>query len=107
MKSIGAPTSLATILTELFPSFAVELEGKEIATYHQIVQLLAPMITRYLQEAPKGTPERFCDLVNEMVSAGGEQENAISTCLLEHSSQIEVKRIIRPYLSPLAKKELR
>jgi hypothetical protein len=42
-----------------------------------------------------------------MVAAGSEQENAISTCLLEHASQAKVKKIISPFLNAAAKKELR
>jgi hypothetical protein len=42
-----------------------------------------------------------------MVAAGGEKENAISTCLLEHASQVKVRNIIRPHLSAAAKEELR
>jgi hypothetical protein len=46
-------------------------------------------------------------MINAMVEAGGERENAISTCLLEHASQVKLRAIIRPYLSEAAKRELR
>ena len=63
---------------------------------------LTPVITDYLRAAPKQTVEAFCALVNNMVAAGGVKENAISTCLLEHASQVQVRSIIRPYLSVAA-----
>ena len=108
MKAAESPTALLTVLCELFPLFAAEFdEDEEITSHHQVVSRLTPMITGYLQGAPKQTIEVFCSLVNEMVSAGGDNENAISTCLLEHASQVEVRNIIRPYLSAAAKHELR
>jgi hypothetical protein len=64
------------------------------------------VITGYLQAAPARVG-RFCDLVNAMVAAGAEKENAISTCLLEHASQVRIRNIIRPHLSAAAKGELR
>jgi hypothetical protein len=75
-------------------------------SYHQVIQHLAPMITGYLQGSPAQV-EDFCDLVNAMFAAGAEKENAISTCLLEHASQVKVRNIIRPHLSAAAKEELR
>jgi hypothetical protein len=106
MSGFDSPTTLATALIELFPSFAIEFEDEEIVSYHQVIQRLTPMITGYLRSAPKQT-EAFCSLVNDLVSAGGDKENAISTCLLEHASQVEVRNLIRPYLSVEAKHELR
>src|SRR4051812_33236734 len=107
MNSIASPAGLAETLTEMFPEFASELDDEEVTSYHQVVQRLAPVITGYLQGAPKGTVERFYEVVNAMVAAGSEKENAISTCLLEHASQVKVRSIIRPYLSAAAKQELR
>lgn len=107
MNNIDSPSSLAQALVELFPSFAAQIEGEDITGYHQVIGLLTPVITGYLHEAPKGTTERFCEVVNAMVDAGGEVENAISTCLLEHVSQVKVRRIISPYLSASARQELR
>src|SRR5437879_3435015 len=107
MKSIDSPGSLAAMLIELFPPFAAELEGVEITGHHQIITRLTPLITGYLQDASKRTTEKFCEVVSAMVSAGGEKENAISTCLLEHASQVSLRKIILLYLTAAAKKELR
>ena len=106
MNDIASPNALAETLKGMFPEFASELDGEEVSSYHQVVQLLAPVITRYLEGAPTQVT-RFCDLVNAMVAAGAEKENAISTCLLEHASQVKVRNIIRPHLSAAAKQELR
>ena len=107
MNEIDAPTQLARRLTKLFPSFARELQDEELDSFHQVVFLLAPVVTEYLRNASVETVEEFCKLINFMVACGGEKENAISTCLLEHASQIKINRIIRPHLSSAAKRELR
>jgi hypothetical protein len=107
MNDIDSPTSLAKRLTGLFPPFARELQDEEITSYHQVVLRLTPVVTGYLHEASAKTVERFCKMINAMVEAGGERENAISTCLLEHASQVKLRAIIRPHLSEAAKRELR
>jgi hypothetical protein len=107
MNDILSPDDLAKTLTDMFPAFAAELEDEEVTSYHQVIRHLAPVITGYLQEAPKRTLENFCEVVNAMVAAGGDKESAMSTCLLEHASQVKVRNIIRPHLSAAAKQELR
>jgi len=107
MKDIDSPTSLAKRLTELFPSFATELQGEEFTSYHQVVLRLTPVVTEYLHKASVQTVEEFCKMINGMVAGGGEKENAISTCLLEHASQIKIRAIIRQHLNGAAKRELR
>ena len=107
MKSIDSPTALVQELVQLFPAFADEFEGEEVETFHQVVQRLAPVITGYLESSPERTVKSFCELVNVMTDAGGKTENAIATCLLEHASQIKVRKIIGPHLGAAAKRELR
>ncbi len=107
MDDINSPKVLAERLIALFPPFAVELADEEIETYHQVIQRLAPVIAGYLENSSKPTLSHFCDLVNAMTDAGGEKENAIATCLLEHASQVGIRRIIRPHLGAAAKRELR
>jgi hypothetical protein len=107
MKGLESPASMAGMLVELFPAFAVELEDEELSSYHQVLRLLTPRLAHYLQASSVRRTKQFCELVDAMVAAGGERENAMSTCLLEHASQIGVSRIIRPLLSGAAKQELR
>jgi hypothetical protein len=107
MRAIHSPAALAEQLIGLFPSFAAELEGEAIENYHQVIQRLAPVIAAYLKASNERTVETFCELVNSMADAGGERESAISTCLLEHASQMQIRNIIRPHLGAAAKRELR
>jgi hypothetical protein len=107
MKNIESPTVLVEQLVQLFPAFEVELDGEKVESYHQVVRQLTPVITGYLEGSSERTVRKFCDLVNLMADAGGETENAISTCLLEHASQVKVLEIISPHLSAAAKREVR
>ena len=107
MREIGSPSALAEQLVRLFPPFAAELESEDVERYHQVIQRLAPVLAGYLQGSTQRTIETFCELVNAMVDAGGDRENAISTCLLEHASQVQVRKILSPHLASPAKRELR
>lgn len=107
MKEINSPVELLATLSALFPEFASEFGAdEEVTTHHQVVLRLAPMITAYLRDRP-ALVKPFCDLINAMVAAGGAKENAISTCLLEHASQISLRKTIRPHLTAAAKEQLR
>jgi hypothetical protein len=46
---------------------------------------------------------RLGEWLSASVAAGGEIENAVSTCFLEHARQLKVNRVLAPYLSRLAK----
>src|SRR5262245_48027448 len=107
MNDPDSPAGLAETLIKMFPEFARELDEDDLTSYHMVIQLLAPVITGYLQRAPKGTLERFCELVNALMAAGDDKANAISTCLLEHASQLSLRKMIRPHLSAAARQELR
>jgi hypothetical protein len=94
-------------LVSLFPDFAAEVELDDPQSHHDVLLSFSLVSARLLAGSGQKTIERFCDLVNRMVAAGGQFENAISTCLLEHASQCGIRRLIQPYLSKAAKAELR
>jgi hypothetical protein len=89
----------------MFPDFAARSDEAE--SYHQVVMELSPFIARYLQLGAERSAKEFGALVNRMVDAGGAQQNAIETCLLEHASQVGCTKLLEPHLSPAARKELR
>jgi len=109
------PEDLKNKLIVLFPSFEEEMKKddeidygyEETLTYHHIWITFAPMAHEYLIESTNKIQKAFCDIINNMVSEGGVKENAVSTCLLEHATQINIKKMIKPYLSSEAKNELR
>jgi len=109
-KKVETPKELVAALIELFPAFRDECESfgdTGVYGFHAVFSELAPSCLGYLDASTPRTIEAFCALVNQCVVDGGELENAVSTCLLEHASQIGIAKIIRPYLSPAAKADLR
>jgi len=109
MKShaIDTPSRLADLLVAMFPAFSEELRGEQLDSYHQVFQLLAPRALSYLQTSPEPTVKRFASLINTLVSNGGDLENAVCTCLLEHASQVGIRRFLQRHLSKEARSQLR
>ena len=112
------PEELKQQLIMLFPSFVneynddseddeFEIGYKSPLTHHRVWMDFAPVAYEYLSHASKKSLVKFGSLINAEVAAGTNNENAVSTCFLEHASQISVKKIIKPLLSSDSKKELR
>ena len=107
---VSTPNDLVKFLSILFPEFEEEWrldEPEDNYSFHSVLFTFCPMSHVWLENADKLTLKKFCDLVNLFVERGNEYENAISTGLLEHASQIGIRKILKPHLSALAKLELR
>lgn len=105
--TLSSPSELRETLIRLFPDFASESGDTEVTTYHQVVRDLAPHLKRYLEAGSLREVLAFADIVNAMVASGGDSHNAMETCLLEHASQVGCAKLLRPHLSPTARRELR
>ncbi len=110
---INSPEELQEQLVAFYPALEKEIEGegfdygyKPNLTYHQTWMAFAPIANDCLTKSNSRTLKAFCEIINYMVSEGGDKENSVSTCLLEHASQIKIGKIIKPYLSQGAKSEL-
>jgi len=104
--SFDTPRDLRAALVRLFPDFGAE-PADESESYHRVVMDLAPSLLGYLELSSPPTVEAFADLVNDMVGAGGEPQNAIETCLLEHASQLRCAGLLRPHLDDRTRRALR
>jgi len=110
---IQTPKDLVSALIDLFPGFREEWDegegygGVGQYNFHTVFMELAPVCSGYLAEATPRTVEAFCALINALVAGGGDVENAVSTCLLEHASQVGIAKTIKAHLSQAAKAELR
>ena len=99
-------------LVELYPVLEKELEEdydyryNPNLTYHHIWMAFVPISHRCLIGSNIKTLKEFCGIVNYMVDEGGDKENSVSTCLLEHASQLQIRKIIKPYLTSKTKNEL-
>ena len=110
---IQIPQDLVAAPIDLFPKFQDEWDEGEAYggigqySFHTVFMELAPVCSGYLAEASSRTVETFCTLINRFVASGGDMENAVSTCLLEHASQVGIAKTIKSHLSQAAKAELR
>ena len=121
MTKVTDPASLVALLKELFPKFEGEWaeasdederQAKYIGykvdlSFHRILQVFAPIGAELLTNSSPKQIGDFCKFINEAVSKGGDLENAISTCLVEHATQLNIRGILKPLLSEASKKELR
>jgi hypothetical protein len=94
-------------LAALDPTFAAEWESNEHTdddlTLHHIVRVLACHLGARHSSLSEKQLRKLAEWLNASVAAGGERENAVSTCLLEHLHQLKLSRVLGPYLSPIAK----
>ena len=111
--TINKPCEPVDHLVSIFPAFGQELdEGEAFGydgdyTYHTVFLALGPQSFKLLSEASDEQIRKLCSLLNYLFSNGGVFENAVTTCFLEHASQLSVRNIIKPHLSKGAKSELR
>jgi len=111
---INSPIQLVSELKDLFPGFGARWDdgrsfgyAGEAYSYHSIMLTFGPISSKLFAEASPDQLMAFCRLLNEAVAQGGKFENAVSTCFLEHASQMGVRAYIRPYLSQKARCKLR
>jgi hypothetical protein len=106
----SAQAQLLACLFGTFPEFkAVWLAERAGDSYpssslHTVYQSFLPYVS-----GANVSPEqlrRLAALVNSAVSAGGDAENAVSTCFLEHLGQVGMFSTLRPLLSPQARSRL-
>jgi hypothetical protein len=101
---------LLASLFAIFPAFQAEwladCEGEEwsSASLHSVYLSFLPYVS-----GANASPEqlkRLAALLNDAVSAGGDSENAVSTCFLEHVGQVGMLQALRPLLSREARSRL-
>jgi len=75
--------------------------------FHTVFLTFGPRSHELPKKVGSSQKREFCTIINLLVSKGGDFENAVSTCFLEHASQLAVREFIEPYLSKEAKREVR
>ncbi len=102
---------LVADLTAIFPEFLdiwnadTEEDYFPSNSLHAVYQSLLPFLGS-AQPTPKQW-KRLADHLSREVAAGGNRENAVDTCVLEHLHQVKLNRVLRPLLSPVAKSMVR
>jgi hypothetical protein len=100
------PEALLEELFIIFPEYRAAYDDPihdDTPTYHSVLMAFTPFFGGRSATFSERQLRAFADLVNAAVAAGGSLENAFGTCLLEHLHQIQASRILRPYLSELAR----
>jgi hypothetical protein len=107
--SIGASSAKDTMefLVALDPAFETELEeeSSDDLTHHRVMMLFADYFGANHRSFSEKQLRRLGEWLSSAVAAGGDIENAVSTCFLEHARQLKVNRTLAPYLSRLAKQK--
>jgi len=94
-------------LQAIFPAFEHSWDADAwpgmSRTYHSVVNELTEYVPSTLKACSETQVQEFASWLNGSVLAGGDVENAVSTCFLEHSHQLKVYALLAPHLSALAK----
>ena len=94
-------------LQGIFPAFEHAWHEDEwpgmSRTYHGVINELTGYFPSAACSISEHQFQEFASWLNGSVLVGGDVENAVSTCFLEHSHQLKVYALLAPHLSVLAK----
>jgi len=109
---MAPPQDTLRRLCELFPTFASWWEGEGAppedglidgvyyeSTHHRVLAEFCDYFVENHRSFKEQQLKEFGAWIEEAILAGGEVENAVSTCFLEHVRQLRVEPLLRPYLS--------
>ena len=102
------PTTAAELestLVGIFSSFATELAKVEAdppefgeRTLYAVLLDFAPYFARHAKSFSEHQLEGFGHFLHAALQTGGQLENALSTCFLEHAHQLKVSKQLRQAL---------
>jgi hypothetical protein len=102
----NSPTELLSLLGGIYPAFVSFAECEpdsgfdpEPLTYHYLMCEFAVFFGRESSSSTKRQLEHLAEFLARAVEAGGNLENAVSTCFLEHTRQLKVNRVLGPWLA--------
>lgn len=102
---------LVNDLVAIFPDFALwwEKDSEEdefrSSSLHSVYMSFLPFLG---DVTPTQKQWRLlADHLSKAVAAGGDRENAVDTCVLEHLHQVKLNRVVRPLLSKKARAYVR
>ena len=101
-----SPEQLLEELFAIFPEYRARYGSPihdDTPTYHSVLLAFTSFFGAESASFSEAQLRSFGALVSGAVAAGGSLDNAFGTCLLEHLHQIRATRVLRPYLSELAR----
>ena len=95
-------------LVKVFPSYASQLEKDKQDdewgySLHSLFRDFLHFFSKNEGSFTEKQLKNFAEFVNESVVEKDDLENAISTCFLEHLSQVNAAKAVKPLLSSQAK----
>ncbi|GMV32123.1 MAG: hypothetical protein AMXMBFR59_42480 [Rhodanobacteraceae bacterium] len=111
MDDLALSEHLMRRILEIFPEFESEWRADhpggeaQQKTVHSVYMSLFPFV-HSASHSPKQLA-KFAALLNEAVAAGGNADNAVGTCFLEHFGQSPLRKAIWPLLLPATKQRTR
>ncbi len=103
-------SDLVDRLTAIFPTFAAEWQADAedssalSDSLHSVYLSFLPFVSGVV--ATTAQLGSLAALLSQEVAAGGDRENAVATCFLEHCGQVGLHKELRPLLSNEARTRL-
>jgi hypothetical protein len=102
MKAVPeSPADLVAALAAIFPAFSVQRdpEDEDELTYHSVFLFyFNPFFGKHAHEFTRKQLTAFSQLLARSLAASGSLSNAVDTCFLEHTGQMNVRQQLGPYL---------
>ena len=97
-------------LSKVFPAFADywerDIEGDlPSKSLHAVYMSFLPFLGG--SSPTQAQWQLLASIISREVAAGGNRENAVDTCMLEHLHQVKLNKVLRPLLSEQAKSLVR
>ena len=105
---VYSQTDLVNDLVEIFAAFASywvednEDEEFRSSSLHSVYMSFLPFLGR--SQPTQAQWQLLANHLSTAVACGGDQENAVDTCVLEHLHQVKLNRVLRPLLSKAAQR---
>lgn len=108
-----SPKEILSHLVILFSDFKVVWDDENpyidndwAFSLHSVYMTFLPYLAAQIGQIHPDQIEQVATLINGAVDAGGDSENAVGTCFLEHIGQVGLYNIFKPFLSKEAKRRL-
>jgi hypothetical protein len=104
-RSANPTQKMIDFLVGFDSAFETELENEEPGdlNLHRVMMIFGPYFAANQRAFSDKQLAKLGRWINQAVESGGNLENAVSTCFLEHLHQLKVNRKLVPYLSESAK----
>ena len=107
----GSRRELLATLCAIFPAFEAQWQAEAEDdpfpgdSLHGVYQSFLPWVSG--ADVSQEQLQELAVHINDAVAAGGDCENAVATCVLEHLDQVGMRKALRPLLSAESRERMR